>query len=240
MIPYKYWAKSHNYHHGHNGQLEEGTRDIGDVTLYTVEEFKGMTDAQRLRYRIYRMPIILFGFGSIYYILIHNRLPKIKLNGWESARKSLLWSNLSIILLYTATIFIFGIGTFLKIQIPILAFFGVIAVWFFYVQHQHENSYKQWKKDWNYVLSAIQGSTYYKLPKLIQWLTGNIGLHHIHHLSALIPNYNLQRCMDENPVLQEYITTVTFGESLKYMSHKLWDEQQQRMITFREFYQKYS
>ncbi len=239
MIPYKYWAKSHNFHHGHNGQLEEGTRDIGDVTLYTVEEFKAMSAADRLRYRIYRMPIILFGFGSIYYILIHNRLPKIKLNGWDSARKSLIWSNLSIFILYIALFLIFDVKTILLIQIPILVFFGIIAVWFFYVQHQHEEAYKQWKKDWNYVLSAIQGSTYYKLPKLVQWLTGNIGLHHIHHLSALIPSYNLQRCMDENPILQAHITTVTFGESLKYMSHKLWDEQQQRMISFKEFYNKY-
>ena len=115
----------------------------------------------------------------------------------------------------------------------------MIAVWFFYVQHQHEYSYKQWRQNWNYVLSALRGSTYYKLPKVVQWLTGNIGIHHIHHLSSLIPNYNLQRCKDENPVFQKFITTVTFSESLKYMSHKLWDEKDQRMITFREFYRKY-
>lgn len=239
MIPYKYWAKSHNFHHGHNGQLEEETRDIGDVTLYTVEEFKKMTPAQRLQYRIYRMPIMLFGVGSLYYILIHNRLPLIKMSGWESARRALLWSNLCMIAFYGAMIWAFGLGIFLKIQLPLIAFFGVIAVWFFYVQHQHENAYKQWRQNWNYVLSAIQGSTYYKLPKVVQWLTGNIGLHHIHHLSSLIPNYHLERCKNENPVLQKYITTVTFWESLSYMQHKLWDEKEQRMITFREFYKKH-
>ena len=239
MIPYKYWAKSHNFHHGHNGQLEEETRDIGDVTLYTVEEFKKMTKTQRLGYRIYRMPLVLFGFGAVYYILIHNRLPLIKLNGWAPAKRALLLSNICMGLFYTAIILTFGMSTFLKIHLPIIAFFGVIAVWFFYVQHQHEETYKQWKKDWNYVLSAIQGSTYYKLPRIVQWLTGNIGLHHIHHLSSLIPNYNLQKCKDENPILQEHITTITFFESLKCISHKLWDEQQQRMISFREFYKKY-
>jgi acyl-lipid omega-6 desaturase (Delta-12 desaturase) len=240
MIPYKYWAKSHNFHHGHNGQLEEDNRDIGDVTLYTVEEFKQLTPWQQFQYRIYRMPIVLFGVGSIYYILVHNRLPLIKKTGWESARFSLLWSNLCMIAFYAAVIWAFGLSVFLKIHLPIVVFFGMIAVWFFYVQHQHEHAYKQWKENWNYVLSAIQGSTYYKLPKVMQWLTGNIGLHHIHHLSALIPNYHLQRCKDENPILQEHITTVTFFESFKYATHKLWDEQQQRMITFREFYQKYT
>lgn len=239
MIPYRYWAKSHNTHHGHNGQLEEDVRDIGDVTLYTVEEFKKLTPKQRFMYRIYRMPIVLFGFGSVYYILIHNRLPLIKRAGWEKARFSLIWSNISMIALYGAIIWAFGLSVFLKIHLPIIVFFGMIAVWFFYVQHQHENAYKQWRKNWNYVLSALQGSTYYKLPKVVQWLTGNIGLHHIHHLSALIPNYNLQQCKDENPILQKYITTITFWESLKIATHKLWDEQQQRMITFREFYKKY-
>jgi acyl-lipid omega-6 desaturase (Delta-12 desaturase) len=239
MIPYKYWAKSHNYHHGHNGQLEEDSRDIGDVTLYTVEEFKKKTPIQRLNYRIYRMPLVLFGIGSVYYILIHNRLPLIKKTGWEKARFSLLWSNICMIAFYGAVIWAFGLSVFLKIHLPMVVFFGMIAVWFFYVQHQHEHSYKQWRENWNYVLSAIQGSTYYKLPKVMQWLTGNIGLHHIHHLSSLIPNYHLQRCKDENPILQKYITTITFWGSLKYATHKLWDEQQQRMITFREFYQKY-
>ena len=117
--------------------------------------------------------------------------------------------------------------------------FSIIAIWFFYVQHQHEHAYKHWQSNWNYVLSAMQGSTYYRLPKLFQWLTGNIGLHHIHHLSSLIPNYNLETCKNENPVLQEHITIIGFAESLKCMFHKLWDEQQERMITFKEYRELY-
>ena len=239
LIPYKYWAKSHNFHHGHNGQLEEEIRDIGDLGLLTVEEFSKLSAFGKFKYRIYRMPIVLFGVGSMYYILIHNRLPMIKEKGFELAKRSLIMSNLAVILFYTALILIFGAKTFFKIQVPIIIFFGIIAIWFFYVQHQHEHAYKHWQKNWNYVLSAIQGSTYYKLPKVVQWLTGNIGLHHIHHLSSLIPNYNLEKCKNENPVLQDCVTTIGFWESLSCMFHKLWDEQQQRMITFKEYYQKY-
>lgn len=240
MIPYKYWAKSHNFHHGHNGQLEEDVRDIGDVTLYTVDEFSKMSKWQRFGYRIYRSPVMLFGVGSVYYILIHNRLPMIKKAGWDVARRALMWSNICMVLFYGAMLWTFGPIIFLKIQLPIIVFFGMIAVWFFYVQHQHEDAYKQWKANWSYVMSALQGSTYYKLPRVVQWLTGNIGLHHIHHLSSLIPSYNLQQCKNENPILQEVITTITFWESLKCISHKLWDEQQQRMISFREYYRLYS
>jgi acyl-lipid omega-6 desaturase (Delta-12 desaturase) len=235
LIPYKYWAKSHSFHHGHNGQLEEEVRDIGELNVLTVEEYSKLSFWGKVGYRIYRMPIVLFGVGSLYYILIHNRLPLIKQKGFEFAKKSLILSNLAMIAFYTVLILLLGVKTFLKIQIPIVIFFGVIAVWFFYVQHQHEHAYRQWKSNWNYVLSAIKGSTYYKLPKVVQWMTGNIGLHHIHHLSSLIPNYNLEKCKNENPILQEHVTVVGFWESLNFMFHKLWDEQQQRMITFREY-----
>lgn len=238
LIPYKYWAKSHNFHHGHNGQLEEDIRDIGDLDLLTVQEFSERSKWGRFKYRLYRNPIVLFVFGSLYYILINNRLPLIKQKGFGVAKRSLIWSNIITVGLYAGLFWLLGVK-FLKVQAPIIIFFGIIALWFFYVQHQHEFAYKHWKKNWNYVMSAIQGSTYYKLPKIMQWLTGNIGLHHIHHLSSLIPNYYLEKCKNENPVLQECVTTIGFWESLSCMFHKLWDEQQQRMITFREFYQKY-
>ena len=232
-------SKSHNFHHGHNGRLEEDIRDIGDLKVLTVEEYSRCTPFQKLSYRVFRMPIVLFGLIPVYYILINNRFPLIRLRGFEVARRSLIWSNLWTVGFYIACFFLFGAWTFLKIQIPIIAFFAIIAIWFFYVQHQHERAYKHWQSNWNYVLSAIQGSTYYRLPKVFQWLTGNIGLHHIHHLSSLIPNYNLETCKNENPVLQEHITTIGFIESLQCMFHKLWDEQQERMITFKEYRELY-
>jgi acyl-lipid omega-6 desaturase (Delta-12 desaturase) len=239
LIPYKYWAKSHNFHHGHNGRLEEDIRDIGDMPLLTVEEYRQLSPIKRLGYRLFRMPVILLSFGSLYYIFIHNRFAFVKQRGFEIAKKSLIWSNLFMFLVYIGCAWIFGIVTFLKIQLPIVMFFSVKAFYAFYIQHQHEHAHKKWKKEWNHVLSAIKGSTYWKLPKVFQWLTGNIGIHHIHHLSSLIPNYNLQRCQDENPVLQEHVTIVSFTGSFKYFFNKLWDEQQEKMITFREYRRLY-
>ena len=144
-----------------------------------------------------------------------------------------------MISLWIGAILLFGAGTFFKIHLPMMLFFSVMLFFAFYIQHQHEHAYKQWKEEWTYVMAALKGSTYWKLPRIFQWLTGNIGFHHIHHLSSLIPNYNLERCKEENPVLQEHVTIVSFSDSLKYFIYKLWDEQQQRMITFTEYRKLY-
>ncbi|MEM6685280.1 MAG: fatty acid desaturase, partial [Bacteroidota bacterium] len=144
--------------------------------------------------------------------------------------------NIIIIIPYLIIGYLVGWGNFFIVQCIILFFFGIIAFWFFYVQHQHEFSYKKWKKDWDFLLSAIKGSTYLKLPRIMEWFTGNIGIHHIHHLNSRIPNYNLRRCIRENKILSKYVTTLSFKDGLKMMFLKLWDEEQQRMITFREFY----
>jgi acyl-lipid omega-6 desaturase (Delta-12 desaturase) len=239
LIPYKYWAKSHNFHHGHNGRLEIDIRDIGDMPLLTVEEYRNAPIVYKLGYRLFRMPLVLLSLGSLYYILIHNRFSFIKERGFEIAKKSLIWSNLFMVSVYAVCFFLFGAWTFLKIQLPIVMFFSVMAFFAFYIQHQHEHAHKKWKDDWHYVLAALKGSTYWRLPRVFQWLTGNIGFHHIHHLSSLIPNYNLQKCKEENPILQEHITTVTFTDSVKYFFNKLWDEQQERMITFTEYRRLY-
>jgi len=233
LIPYKYWARSHNFHHAHNGMLE--FRDIGDIDLLTVKEYQALSKWGQLKYRLYRTPLVMFLIGPLYYLLIHNRLPKIKLKGWDKVRQSLKWNNVYLVLFYIALGFLLGWKKFLLVQVPIIVFFAVIAIWFFYVQHQHEESYKQWKENWEYLLSAIKGSTYYKLPKPIMWLTGNIGFHHIHHLSSLIPNYNLEKCNKDFPIFEKYVTTLSFRSSLKCMFNKLWDEDSQRMITFKEY-----
>ena len=239
LIPYKYWSKSHNTHHGHNGQLEPEVRDIGNIQMLTVAEFDVLTPVRKLMYRIYRMPVSLFLIGPSYYILIHNRLPLVRLKSWASARRALWWNNLALVGVYGLLIWLLGATVFVLVHLPLIVIFGTIAIWFFYVQHTHENTYKQWKKNWNFELSAMRGSTYYKLPAPFMWLTGNIGLHHIHHLNSMIPSYNLQRCKRENPIMQENITIIGFWQSLKCMGNKLWDEQQNRMIGFREYYKKY-
>jgi acyl-lipid omega-6 desaturase (Delta-12 desaturase) len=235
FMPYQYWAKSHNFHHGHNGILWEH-RDIGDIDLLTVEEFKQLSRWKKFQYWVYRSSPVLFVLGPIWYILVHNRLPLIKMKGWEHARRSLIKHNLLLVAVHVAVVVLLGYKAFLMVHLPILVFFGVIAVWFFYVQHQHETTYKQWKEKWDYIRAAVQGSTYYKLPRLFHWLTGNIGYHHIHHLNPLVPNYQLARCHHENPILDKVANKITFLESLKCMFHKLWDEEQQRMISFREYW----
>ena len=235
MIPYKYWAKSHNFHHGHNGILWEH-RDIGDIHTLTADEFHQLDRMGKLKYMFFRNGIILFIIGPIYYILINNRLPLIDAKGFEQVKRALIWSNVRIVLFLVGLGFIFGAKALLFVHLPIIWAFGIIAIWFFYVQHQHETTYKQWKDRWEYIRAAVQGSSYYRLPKLVHWLTGNIGYHHIHHLNPLVPNYELARCHHENPVFEKVANSITFWASLKCIFHKLWDEKQERMISFREYF----
>jgi omega-6 fatty acid desaturase (delta-12 desaturase) len=235
FIPYKYWAKGHNYHHGHNGLLHEH-RDIGDIDLLTSDEYRMLSKWGRLKYRIFRSFPVLFLIVPTYYVLLHNRLPLINLKGWSHARRSLLFSNIGLVVFCVLMYFLLGWQALVLVQLPILMAFGTIAIWFFYVQHQHEMSYKAWKDTWDYALSAFKGSTYYKLPKLIHWLSGNIGYHHIHHLNPLVPNYELAKCHHENPIFDELSTHMTFKQSLSCIFNKLWDEQEQRLISFKEFY----
>ncbi|MCB0618434.1 MAG: fatty acid desaturase [Saprospiraceae bacterium] len=233
-IPYKYWARSHSFHHAHNGQLE--VRDIGDIHTLTVEEYRALPRLKRLGYRLFRNPLVMFVFGPIYYLLVPLRLPMITLDGWRTVKWAQLYNNVYLLLAYAILIFAIGWKKFFLVHVPIVVIFGIIAIWFFYVQHQHEQTYKQWKDNWDYLLSSIRGSTYFKLPRLFQWLTGNIGFHHIHHLNSKIPNYHLEWCARENPIFQKHVTTITFWQSLRCMFHHLWDEESQRMISFWTFY----
>lgn len=235
-MPFKYWARSHAFHHSHCGQLEMGVRDIGDVHVKTVEEYRALSPFKRFGYRVYRSMPVMLVFGPIYYTGVLMRFPIINKEGWKKTRLSQVFNNVYMYLVWALLAAVLGWKEFFMVQVPIIFLFFVIAVWFFYVQHQHEDTYKQWKENWEYLLAAIKGSTYYKLPKVFQWLTGNIGFHHIHHLSSKIPNYNLEKCAKENPIINKYTTTLTFTKSLKTMFNHLWDEQQQKMISFREFY----
>ncbi|MEM1326121.1 MAG: fatty acid desaturase [Bacteroidota bacterium] len=233
-IPYNYWSRVHSFHHGHVGQLD--FRDIGDINFLTVEEFRALSFWGRLKYRLFRNPFVLFCIAPMIYMGFRLRYPFISFNNAKSITRKHLFNNACMLVVYTILGFLIGWKAFLMIQIPIIWFFGIVSFWFFYVQHQHEEGYMRWKDNWDYVLAAIKGSTYYKLPRVFQWLTGNIGFHHIHHLSSRIPNYQLAKCAKENPILQRYTTTLTFKESLGTMFNKLWDEQERRMISFREFY----
>ncbi len=233
-IPYRYWAKVHNYHHGHTGQLEE--RNIGDINFMTVDEYRESGKWKRFGYRAFRHPLVLFIVAPLWYFLVAQRLPTLNLKGWSKVRRSQLFNNVLIASVYIGLAIILGWKKFLFIQLYLVVSFFCVSFWFFYVQHQHEETYMRWRTNWDYLLASVRGASYYKLPKVFQWLTGNIGLHHIHHLSSRIPNYNLEKCLKENPIFTKYANTLTFWDSLKTVTLKLYDEERQRMISFKEFY----
>jgi omega-6 fatty acid desaturase (delta-12 desaturase) len=233
-IPFKYWSRTHNAHHAHNGQLE--FRGIGDTYFKTTKEFEVLSSWGQLWYRIYRSPLVQFLIAPLLYFTVMLRYPFTQLKSLKKARTSLFLNNLLVLVIYSLLGWIIGWQKMILIHVPILLAFSLIAFWFFYVQHQHEMNYKEMKENWNHLLASVRGSTYYKLPKLFQWLSGNIGFHHIHHLSSRIPNYNLELCAKENPILNEFVSTLTFRSSLKCINHKLWDDEKQRMISFKEFY----
>lgn len=234
-IPYKYWAKVHNHHHGHTGQLEE--RNIGDIYFITVDEYRQRSKWGKFRYRLFRHPLVMFFVVPTVYFVVSNRFPTLNLKGWKKVRRTQLLNNIMIFAVYIALAYFLGWQKFLFIQLMLVIAFFCVAFWFFYVQHQHEETYMRWRQNWDFLIASIRGASYYKLPRLFQWLTGNIGLHHIHHLSARIPNYNLEKCMKENPIITKYAVTLTFWDSLKTITLKLYDEERKRMITFREYYQ---
>lgn len=233
-IPYNYWAKSHHIHHAHNGQLE--IRDIGDIDTLTVSEFKILSTWGKFKYRLYRSWLVMFFIGPVYYVLIHNRLPMIKMDIFKNEKWRLWLNNFVLLSIFLTLGYFLGWAKFFATHLTIVVIFSVIAIWFFYVQHQHEAAYKQWKDKWDYLTAALRGSTYYKVPPIFNWLTGNIGIHHIHHLNPAIPNYNLKQALKENMWVNNYTTILSFWDSLKLASHKLWDESQNRMITFNEYY----
>jgi omega-6 fatty acid desaturase (delta-12 desaturase) len=235
-IPYRYWAQNHAVHHAHNGQLDHKWRDIGDIYTMTVKEYREASWFKKILYRLFRNPLVMFVLGPIWYMLVPIRIPKIKLEGWAKWRISQVVNNLILVSAYIGLGYLLGWKEFFMVQIPIVMVFAIVAIWFFYVQHQHEETYKEWKGKWDFLVASIRGSTFYKLPRPIQWLTGNIGFHHIHHLNSTIPNYNLEKCATENPILNKYVNTITFKESLKCMWSHLWDEENQRMISFWKFH----
>lgn len=237
-IPFFYWAKSHHFHHSNNGMLE--VRDIGDITTLTVEEYKSLSKMAKFKYRLYRSTFVMFFLGPIYYVFIHNRLPLIKEKEFKKAEPGLWIHNIVYAGLIVGLCFLLDWKKFLIIHTMILAVFSVIAIWFFYIQHQHEHAYKEWRNKWEYLYAAIKGSSYYKLPSIFNWLTGNIAIHHIHHLNPTIPNYNLKKSMKAIEWINQYTSEINFFESLKTASHKLWDEAQGRMITFGEYSRLYA
>ncbi len=230
LTPYHYWRTSHAIHHAGAGKLE--ARGIGDIYTKTVSEYLKLSKWGRFKYRLYRNPFILFIIVPTILFLILYRFPNYKHKELLKFQRSVYFTSLVIASLVGIIIWLIGIKDFLLIQLPITITTSSTGAWLFFVQHQFEDTYWSTRKNWDFTKAALEGSSYYKLPKVLQWFTGNIGFHHIHHLSPRIPNYLLEKCQNENQMFQK-ARTLSIRSSLKSIFLTLWDENQKKLISFR-------
>jgi omega-6 fatty acid desaturase (delta-12 desaturase) len=227
FTPYYHWRWEHSLHHATSGDLDR--RGTGDVWTLTVQEYLESSRWQRFAYRLARNPIVLFVLAPLYLFLVKHRLPKARASMRE--RHSVYWMNLAILAVAVVMADIFGLRAYLLIQLTALLVAGSAGVWLFYVQHQFEGVYWERRDDWDYAAAALQGSSFYKLPRVLQWFSGNIGFHHIHHLSPRIPNYNLEKCHQANPLFQT-VKPVTLFSSFRSLTFRLWDEQRHKLVGY--------
>ena len=200
-IPYRYWKKTHAIHHATAGNLDR--REFGDIDTLTVREYLARPWWKRFLYRCYRGPIVMFIIGPFFQFVLKHRFPLDAPFKWKTEWASVFWNNLALAAICVVAWRTIGLGTFFAIQLPITILAGAIGIWLFYVQHQFEDTYWEGKEDWDFNLAGLQGSSFYDLPPLLHWLTGNIGYHHIHHLNPRVPNYRLAACHAATPSLQE-------------------------------------
>ncbi len=227
MTPYFHWRWEHSIHHASSGDLDK--RGIGDVWTMTVQEYLESSRWRRFAYRIARNPIVLFVFAPLFLFAIYQRFPARQAKPRE--RQSVHWMNLALLAMAIALSSVFGVTAYLLIQLIAMAVAGASGVWMFYVQHQFEGVYWERSEEWDYTAAALQGSSFYKLPKILQWFSGNIGFHHIHHLSPRIPNYNLERCHRSHSLFQE-VVPITLSSSFKSATLRLWDEQLKKLVGY--------
>ena len=229
LTPYDFWRYTHALHHAHSGNLDRSR--VGSIDTLSVREYEALDRPQRLRYRLYRHPLVLFGLGPVYLFMLSNRLPVGFMRAGWMPWLSTMGTNAAIVLLATAMISLVGAGTFLMVHLPIAVLAGAIGVWLFYVQHQFENT--RWAHDdqWTFHETALYGSSYYDLPAPLRWLTANIGVHHVHHLASRIPFYRLPEVLQDHPRLRE-IGRITLRQSLRCVRLTLWDEERRRLVSF--------
>jgi len=229
LFPYNKWQHSHSVHHATSGNLDK--RGTGDLWMMTVDEYIQASFFTKIKYRLYRNPFVMFVLGPIYEFLIMNRFNRKNARAKERLNTYLINIILvGLIILFGTTL---GWSAFLLVQLPIFLISGSMGVWLFYVQHTFEDTYFEEDKHWDYVKAAVEGSSFYKLPKWMQWLTGNIGYHHVHHLSPRVPNYLLEEVHMQTTPLQN-VPTITLATSLKSLKFRLWDEESKQFIAFYE------
>jgi len=226
---YEKWKKEHAIHHATSGNLDK--RGVGDIWVMTVKEYEEATKWERFKYRLYRNPIVLFGFGPLYLFLIANRVNRKAAKRPERINTHVLTAI--IVAIYLLIGFTLGWHVLLMVQLPIAYFAGMAGIWLFYVQHQFEDSYFENESEWDFVKAAVDGSSYYKLPAWLEWMTGSIGYHHVHHLAPRVPNYHLEQAHESTPPLHK-ATTITLKTSLESIKFRLYDEENNTFITFRK------
>jgi omega-6 fatty acid desaturase (delta-12 desaturase) len=227
FTPYYKWHRQHIQHHATVGNLDK--RGLGDVWTMTKNEFETSSKRKRLFYKLYRHPVFMFGIGPMYVFMIQNRLTKSWMNKKE--KQNVYFTNASLTILVVGMSFVIGFWTFLFLQLIIMYISGMAGLWLFYLQHQYEDVTWYRNKEWNFREVALTGSSFIKFPKLLQWFSGNIGFHHIHHFNSRIPNYMLEKCYRENPVFQQ-VKAITFLTSMKSLKLRLWDENSHKLVAY--------
>ena len=228
FTPFEHWRYTHNRHHATTGDLDR--RGVGDVRTMTTEEYLAAPLLRRFAYRCYRNPFIFFGPGSALLFLCFNRFSRK--DAGQIERRSVLRTNMALLFVVGLATWTIGFRTYLQIQLPIILIAGSLGLWLFYIQHQFESAYWARHGSWDPMKVALEGSSYFKLPKILQWLSGNIGLHHIHHVRPNIPNYNLQQCHDEIPAFHT-VKVITLRTSLRSLQLGLCDEKSKTLVSFR-------
>lgn len=229
FIPYFAWRHEHARHHANSGDLDH--RGFGDIKTMTVEEYRAASRWERFKYRAYRFPAVMFIIGPLYTFLISYRFSPP--NARPRVRRSYVRNNLFLLGLLVLMHFTIGLKTYVLIQLPIIGLAGSLGIWMFYVQHQFEGVYWERHDKWDYLEQALKGSSFYKLPRILQWFTGNIGFHHVHHLGPRIPNYFLDKCHYEVEALRR-VKPLTLRQSLKSLKLRLWDEERRMLVGFAE------
>lgn len=233
LTDYEYWRRSHAVHHATSGNLDH--RGVGDIDTLTVEEYRARSAWGRLRYRLYRHPVVMFGVGPAYIFILQGRLPVGFMRSGRALWVSTMATNAAIVVVSGLMAWAVGPQIFFLIQAPIVVLAASIGVWLFFVQHQFEQTHWRADDDWDASDAALYGSSHYLLPRPLQWLTANIGVHHVHHLSSRIPFYRLPEVLRDFPQLHD-IGRLTLRESFSCVALTLWDESNNRLISFREFY----
>ena len=231
LTPYDLWRRSHAIHHASSGNLDR--RGVGDVDTLTVGEYLALSRWNRLRYRLYRHPVVMFGLGPAYLFILKNRLPVGFMGkGWQPWISTMA-TNLAIVSVFGLLMWMVGVVPFLLVHLPMFLLAASAGVWLFYVQHQFEETYWAGNRTWNVREAALHGSSHYDLPGVLRWFTANIGMHHIHHLSSRIPFYRLPEVLRDHPELRA-VGRLTFFQSLKCVRLALWDDERRRLISFKE------